>query len=102
MYNPGQKPDFDSWAMTGNNGRSWDDLLPYFKKHERIEDPAKYASKNNASLITTYDKAFHGHYGPIHTSFSAWRPTQNQPGLKLLLSLVNVWVVLKDGWVRRT
>jgi hypothetical protein len=55
--------------MIGNHGWSLDDLLPYIKKQERFEDPAKYASKNNVPLITTYDKAFQCHDGPIHTSF---------------------------------
>ena len=30
----GQRADFDGWAALGNNGWSWADVLPYFKKME--------------------------------------------------------------------
>lgn len=30
----GQKEDYDHWASLGNDGWSWDDVLPYFKKAE--------------------------------------------------------------------
>lgn len=34
LYVRGQKEDYDSWADLGNEGWSWDDVLPYFKKAE--------------------------------------------------------------------
>jgi choline dehydrogenase len=34
IYMRGQKGDFDHWAALGNQGWSWDEVLPYFKKHE--------------------------------------------------------------------
>ncbi|MCP5070628.1 MAG: choline dehydrogenase [bacterium] len=30
----GQREDFDHWASLGNQGWSYDELLPYFKRHE--------------------------------------------------------------------
>ncbi|MCW0235032.1 MAG: choline dehydrogenase [Ferrovibrio sp.] len=34
----GQPADFDGWAQMGNQGWSFDDVLPYFKKLEVFED----------------------------------------------------------------
>src|SRR4051812_14167806 len=35
IYMRGQSRDYDSWArMTGDAGWTWDNVLPYFKKHE--------------------------------------------------------------------
>ncbi|NHV25898.1 GMC family oxidoreductase [Burkholderia sp. D-99] len=37
MYVRGQKEDYDGWAAMGCPGWSWQDVLPYFKKSERLE-----------------------------------------------------------------
>lgn len=37
MYVRGQKEDYDGWAAMGCSGWSWNDVLPYFKKSERLE-----------------------------------------------------------------
>ena len=34
IYIRGQKEDFDSWAEAGNEGWSYKELLPYFRRHE--------------------------------------------------------------------
>lgn len=34
FYMRGQAGDFDHWRQLGLTGWSWDDVLPYFKKHE--------------------------------------------------------------------
>lgn len=34
VYMRGQKEDYDYWASLGNEGWSWDDVLPLFRKHE--------------------------------------------------------------------
>jgi choline dehydrogenase len=34
LYVRGQAEDFDGWRQMGNEGWSWDDVLPYFKKAE--------------------------------------------------------------------
>jgi choline dehydrogenase len=34
IYMRGQARDYDLWRQMGNPGWSWDDVLPYFKKHE--------------------------------------------------------------------
>jgi choline dehydrogenase len=34
VYMRGQAADYDHWRQLGLNGWGWDDVLPYFKKHE--------------------------------------------------------------------
>src|SRR5688572_11948127 len=34
IYNRGQSHDYDHWRQLGLAGWGWDDVLPYFKKHE--------------------------------------------------------------------
>ena len=42
IYMRGQKSDYDYWASLGNQGWSWDEVLPYFK---RVEDFAHGADE---------------------------------------------------------
>lgn len=78
MYVRGHKLDYDDWEKLGNKGWSFNDLLPYFKKHEHFDDPASYSTVSNIPLETKYDTDFHGKDGPIHTSFSTWRLPQER------------------------
>ena len=78
MYVRGHKLDYDDWSKLGNTGWSFDDLLPYFQKHEHFDDPVSYATAWNVPLETHYDADFHGQEGPIHTSFSMWRLPQER------------------------
>ena len=34
IYMRGQRADYDGWAAAGNPGWTWDEVLPYFRKHE--------------------------------------------------------------------
>jgi choline dehydrogenase-like flavoprotein len=34
IYMRGQARDYDSWRQMGNPGWGWDDVLPYFKRHQ--------------------------------------------------------------------
>ena len=40
VYVRGQKEDFDDWALMGNSGWSYEELLPYFKRSEDNENGA--------------------------------------------------------------
>jgi choline dehydrogenase len=40
IYMRGQKDDYDHWAALGNEGWSWDDVLPLFKKVEDYQHGA--------------------------------------------------------------
>ena len=53
LYVRGQKEDYDRWRQMGNEGWSWDDVLPLFK---RSEDQERGADE------------FHGTGGPLSVS----------------------------------
>jgi len=49
IYIRGQREDYDNWAALGNDGWSYDDVLPYFRK-----------SEDNSRIVDEY----HGQGGP--------------------------------------
>lgn len=49
IYIRGQREDYDHWALLGNRGWSYEDVLPYFKK-----------SEDNSRIVDEY----HGQGGP--------------------------------------
>ena len=53
VYIRGQKEDYDNWAALGNEGWSYADVLPYFRK-----------SEDNERLVDAY----HGQGGPLWVS----------------------------------
>jgi choline dehydrogenase len=64
IYVRGNRRDFDAWAQLGNDGWSYGEVLPYFKKSEDFDGaPLKYAPE---------DLEYHGHGGPLHV-----RPVPN-------------------------
>lgn len=53
VYTRGHPWDYDHWASLGNDGWSWKDVLPYFRKSEHNED---------------FDGALHGRDGPLNVA----------------------------------
>ncbi|MEN9598407.1 MAG: hypothetical protein RL596_718 [Bacteroidota bacterium] len=52
-YVRGNKVDYDEWAALGNEGWSYDDVLPYFKKSESNEDfGAEYHGQGGELNVT--------------------------------------------------
>ena len=81
LWNRASRADIDSWANLGNDGWSWEDLLPYFKKAETFNEPdSDIAEQQDIDWI---ESEFHGEDGPIQASFQreydpfqqAWNPT---------------------------
>lgn len=60
-YARAQNVQIDSWAALGNEGWSWEELLPYYKKSEHIQPPN---SEQQATGVT-YLPEFHGTDGPL-------------------------------------
>lgn len=53
LYVRGDRSDYDDWAALGNEGWSYADVLPYFRKSEHNE---------------TYRDEFHGQGGPLNVA----------------------------------
>ena len=84
------RDDIDHWAQLGNEGWSFDNLQPYFRKSERFDAPSKKIAQfyETEDII---DPELHKIKGPIATSFpvnkkpaaDAWIKTFENEGLKL-------------------
>ena len=57
LYVRGDQEDFNTWSARGNTGWSWQEVLPYFKKSEKQNNP-QYAA----------DTVNHGTRGPLSVS----------------------------------
>lgn len=61
LYQRGHRRDFDGWAANGNVGWSYEEVLPYFKKSERIGIPQLHQSP------------YHGHDGYLDVQQAGFR-----------------------------
>ncbi len=57
-YVRGNKADYDHWSSLGNEGWSYDEVLPYFKKSEDNQHPAQV------------DEGYHGTQGELSVTFN--------------------------------
>jgi len=60
IYNRGQREDYDEWAALGNEGWSYEEVLPYFKRSERFIDGL------------SSDSAWHGLEGEMPVTSLDW------------------------------
>uniref|UniRef100_A0A1I8PWX7 Glucose-methanol-choline oxidoreductase N-terminal domain-containing protein n=1 Tax=Stomoxys calcitrans TaxID=35570 RepID=A0A1I8PWX7_STOCA len=63
IYNRGNRRDFDRWAEFGNEGWSYEEVLPYFLKSE------------NANLKGLQMSPYHNHTGPLSVEDVRYRTT---------------------------
>lgn len=61
LYQRGHRRDFDGWAKQGNPGWSYDEILPYFLKSERI------------GIDELKSSQYHGKNGPLDVQYSKYR-----------------------------
>ncbi|TVY43942.1 Glucose oxidase [Lachnellula occidentalis] len=61
----GEKAQIDSWETIGNEGWSWDELFPYYKKSENfiVPNPAQVAAG------ASYNAVDHGECGPLKVGY---------------------------------
>ena len=63
LYVRGNRWDYDHWAALGNDGWSYDEVLPYFKRAENNEQ---------------FDDAYHGQGGPLNVTYPRHASPLNQ------------------------
>lgn len=69
IYTRGNKRDFDNWAALGNEGWSYEDVLPYFMKLEK-------------NLVKSEAPYMRGNSGPITVSEVPWKSKSAQHFVK--------------------
>ncbi|KAF4630270.1 hypothetical protein G7Y89_g7866 [Cudoniella acicularis] len=65
-YIRAEKSQINTWGVLGNEGWSWDELLPYYKKSEDFSIPTLAQAASGA----TYDPDYHGEAGPLKVGFT--------------------------------
>lgn len=71
MYIRGQAAEYDDWAaITGYQTWCWNELKPFFLKHEGFITPSVPSQRNE--MPPSYHQEHHGQSGPIRTSFATW------------------------------
>ncbi len=82
IYMRGQARDYDLWRQMGCPGWAWDDVLPYFKKHEdqRALDPVRFRRPARAGRRMAHRDGAHsvGHPRRLPRCRGAGRHSQGQ------------------------
>lgn len=69
VYTRGSADDIDTWAkLSGDEGWSWDNMLPYFKKGEKLNT----VPRDGHNTTGQYLPAFHGFDGVIGVSLPGY------------------------------
>ena len=64
-YVRGNKEDYNDWAALGNEGWTYEEVLPYFKKSEHNEDIKNDYHEQGGPLNVGFSKTFNTPYGQI-------------------------------------
>jgi choline dehydrogenase-like flavoprotein len=69
MYVRGSRKDYDGWRDLGNEGWGWNDLVPYFRKHQILDLPTDKVKGVDPQLMphAAADK-YHGTNGTFFLS----------------------------------
>ncbi|KAG6864689.1 hypothetical protein C0993_008650 [Termitomyces sp. T159_Od127] len=68
VYTRGSREDFDRYAkVTGDQGWSWNSILPYFKKSEKWTAPA-----DNHNITGQFNPGVHGFKGEVAVSLAGF------------------------------
>ncbi|KAL8727736.1 MAG: hypothetical protein Q9166_005849 [cf. Caloplaca sp. 2 TL-2023] len=110
LWTHASQKDIDDWGALGNEGWSWADLLPYYKKSENFLSPPETTVQQED--INFVDPSCHGEGGPVENKFppfysdfyDSWSPTfanlklsaQNDPKCGLGLGGATTLVSFND------
>lgn len=79
MYMRGSKKDYNDWSKLGNDGWSYDEVLPYF-----------FRSENNLQ-INDMDYGFHAVGGPLTVAQFPYHPLLSNAIIKAGKELGNIF-----------
>jgi len=99
MYVRGSRKDYDSWEELGNKGWGWDDLVPYFRKHQTLDVPDAAALPEDKQFMPyAAREKYHGNDGPIHTSFNDYYMPLEEDFCKAAYDVSGKPSGLSDAW----
>lgn len=99
MYVRGSRADYDGWAALGNPGWSWDELMPYFRKHQTLDAPSEIKSGADPRFMPHAARdRYHGDSGPIHTSFNDFYMPIEEDFVKAAYEVGGTENTLVDAW----
>jgi choline dehydrogenase-like flavoprotein len=84
-YLRAEAAQIDAWEQIGNQGWSWESLMPYYKKSEYIQEPSISQLLRGAS----FDPKTHGTSGPLAVGW-----TDNMMGEEVISSINRTLEVL--------
>ncbi|KAJ9621623.1 hypothetical protein H2203_007112 [Taxawa tesnikishii (nom. ined.)] len=97
MYVRGSRADYDGWRSLGNEGWGWDDLAPYFSKHQTLDSPETTPPNPQFMPHAAADK-YHGTSGPIHTSFNDFYAPFEEDFVTAAYEVGGTGNTLVDAW----
>jgi len=97
MYVRGSRKDYDTWEALGNKGWGWNSLLPYFRKHQKLDLPEHKSADPQFMPHAAADK-YHGTEGPIHTSFNDYYMPMEEDFVKAAYETGGSPNTLNDAW----
>jgi choline dehydrogenase-like flavoprotein len=99
MYVRGSRKDYDGWETLGNQGWGWDDLVPYFRKHQTLDIPDAAALPEDKQFMPyAAREKYHGSNGPIHTSFNDYYMPLEEEFCKAAYDIGKAKSNLNDAW----
>ncbi|WP_171181674.1 GMC family oxidoreductase [Ruegeria sp. HKCCD8929] len=101
LYVRGFPSDFDSWAQLGNTGWGWNDVLPYFKRHENNSRGASefHGSGGDLSVSDLQDPhSIAEHF--LEAARATGHPTNPDINGKQIDGFGYVQATQKNGWRR--
>lgn len=100
VFNRGHKDDYNRWSRAGNEGWSYQEVLPYFKKMERIGieefKTSKYRGKKG--MVDIQHPAYHGRL--LDAFLDAGREfgyEENDPNDEQMLGFSQVQATTRNG-----
>jgi choline dehydrogenase-like flavoprotein len=98
-YVRGSRKDHESWAELENRGWGWDDLVPYFRKHQTLDiTDAAALPKDKQFMPYAAREKYRVNDGPIHTSFNDYYVPLEEDFCKAAYEVGGKPSSLSDAW----
>ena len=98
MYIRPARSSLDHWEALGNKGWGWEGMLPYFRKHEKLEETQPHEDPSFMPIDPQDQERYHGVDGPIHVSFNDWYSPFEYDFCQAAYATTGGAKSIKDAW----